>query len=99
MNDVEVETLEHERTFNQRSALVVLAVLLAVGAFWAATALAAGGSSPSTGSAPSGDAPGTAYIQDRGDAQRQNDGSADRKGNCPNRDGHRSNGSEPSSAV
>jgi hypothetical protein len=97
-DDVEVETLEQERTFNQRAGLMALAVLLAVGALWVATAVASGGSSPSTRSVPTGDGPGAAYIQDGGDAQRENDGSRAGREDCPNR-GHGSNGAEPSSAV
>jgi hypothetical protein len=92
-----VGTLEQERTYNQRAGLVVLAVLVAVAALWATTALAAGGSSSGAGSAPSGDGPGTAYIQDRGDGARGSDGARGDKEDCPNRGG--SNALDPSSDV
>jgi hypothetical protein len=85
-----------ERALNPRPLVVVLAVVFAVAALWAATALAGIGSSTPPNSAPAGDNGGTALIKDR-DAGARHDSFSARKGDgdCPNRN----RGSNASAAV
>jgi hypothetical protein len=79
---------EKARAFNPRLLLVALAAIFAAVSIWAATALAAGGSSPSSTPATSDD-PVAAYVQD-------DNGNAATPGDCPE-NGDSSGGSSGSS--
>jgi len=81
---------EKAREFNPRPLLIALATIFAVAAIWAATALAAGGSSPSSEPAASN---GPFPV----DVQQNNNGDAAAPGDCPN-DGNGSGGSSGGSS-
>jgi hypothetical protein len=80
---------EKAREFNPRPLLIALAAIFAAASIWAATALAAGGSSPSSEPAASNGPFAVDVQQDNGDAAAP--------GNCPN-DGNGSGGSSGGSS-
>ena len=85
---------EKAREFNPRPLLIALATIFAVAAIWAATALAAGGSSPSSEPAAS-NGPSVVDVQ-------QDNGDAAAPGDCPdhgNGSGGSSGGSSDSSGT
>jgi hypothetical protein len=81
---------EKAREFNPRPLLIALAAIFAAASIWAATALAAGGSSPSSEPAAGNGPFAVDFQQDNGDAAAP--------GNCPN-DGNGSGGSSDSSGT
>jgi hypothetical protein len=81
---------EKARQFNARPLLIALATVFAAASIWAATALAAGGSSPASEPAASN---GPFAV----DVQQNDNGDAAAPGNCPN-DGNGSGGSSGGSS-
>ena len=80
---------EKARQFNPRPLLIAFAVIFAAASIWAATALASGGSTPSSEPAVTND-PVAAFVQ-------ENNGNAATPADCPN-DGNGSGSSSGGSS-